>query len=129
MTLGQRELTVPVATDALEEAIPSHDVAHRSALAEPASNSWLMTTLFVRYAVAVVSVTGALIIARLLQIHLVSAPASLFLCAIMFSAWFGGARPALFALTLGGRLEVTSRDRDTTGTTVRVRLPLVADAG
>jgi C4-dicarboxylate-specific signal transduction histidine kinase len=53
-----------------------------------------------RYAVAVLSVAVALIIARLLDTHLVSAPASLFLCAVMFSAWFGGIRPGLFAVGL-----------------------------
>jgi PAS domain S-box-containing protein len=53
-----------------------------------------------RYGVAVLSVIGALIIARLLDIHLVAAPVSLFLCAIMFSAWFGGVRPGLLAVAL-----------------------------
>jgi PAS domain S-box-containing protein len=53
------------------------------------------------YAVTVLSVAVALIIARLLDhTHLVSAPVSLFLCAIMFSAWFGGVRPGLFAVAL-----------------------------
>jgi two-component system NarL family sensor kinase len=52
------------------------------------------------YGVAAVSVTAALGIARLLEIYLVTAPVSLFLCAIMFSAWFGGARPGLFAAAL-----------------------------
>jgi PAS domain S-box-containing protein len=50
--------------------------------------------------VAVLSVIAALIISRWLDIHLVSAPVSLFLCAIMFSAWFGGARPGLLAMAL-----------------------------
>ena len=53
-----------------------------------------------RYVVAVLSVAAALIIARLLDTHLVSAPASLFLCAIMFSAWYGGVRPGLLAMAL-----------------------------
>jgi hypothetical protein len=61
---------------------------------------WPTPPAIVRYAVALASVAAALILARLLQIHLVSAPASLFLCAIMFSAWFGGARPALLAVIL-----------------------------
>jgi C4-dicarboxylate-specific signal transduction histidine kinase len=52
------------------------------------------------YGVAVLSVTAALIIARWLDIHLVTAPVSLFLCAIMFSAWFGGIRPGLLAVAL-----------------------------
>ena len=49
------------------------------------------------YFVAVLSVIAALIIARLLKAHLESAPASLFICAIMFSAWFGGFKPGLLA--------------------------------
>ena len=52
------------------------------------------------YAVALLSVLVALIIARLLDTYLISAPASLFLCAIMFSAWYGGVRPGLLALAL-----------------------------
>ena len=49
---------------------------------------------------AVLSVAVALIIARLLDAYLVSAPGSLFLCAIMFGAWFGGIRPGLLAVAL-----------------------------
>lgn len=43
----------------------------------------------VRYAVAVLSVAVALVIARLLDLYAVRAPVSLFLCAIMISGWFG----------------------------------------
>ena len=50
--------------------------------------------------VAVLSVTSALVIARLLETHLVGAPVSLFLCAAMFSAWFGGLRAGLLAMAL-----------------------------
>jgi C4-dicarboxylate-specific signal transduction histidine kinase len=35
-----------------------------------------------------------------LDLYLVTAPVSLFLCAVMFSAWFGGIRPGLFAVAL-----------------------------
>ena len=52
------------------------------------------------YGVAVLSVTTALIIARWLDVYLVAAPVSLFLCAIMFSAWFGGVRSGLFSVAL-----------------------------
>jgi PAS domain S-box-containing protein len=52
------------------------------------------------YGVAVSSVAFAFIIARLLEIYLVAAPASLFLCAVMFSAWFGGGRPGLLSVVL-----------------------------
>jgi C4-dicarboxylate-specific signal transduction histidine kinase len=45
-------------------------------------------------------VTVALVIARWLDVHLVAAPVSLFLCGIMFSGWFGGLRPGLLAVAL-----------------------------
>src|ERR1700676_2807499 len=50
-----------------------------------------------RYGIAVVSVIVALVSSRSLDIYLVSAPVSLFLCAVMFSAWFGGLKPGLLA--------------------------------
>lgn len=53
-----------------------------------------------RYVVAVLAVIVALIINRLLNINLVGAPAMLFLCALMFSAWYGGAKPALLAMPI-----------------------------
>ena len=52
------------------------------------------------YAIAVVSVLLALLIAHWPPIHLESAPVSLFLCAIMLSAWFGGAGPGALATML-----------------------------
>jgi C4-dicarboxylate-specific signal transduction histidine kinase len=52
------------------------------------------------YGIAVLSVTTALIIARLPAFHLEAAPVSLFLCAIMFTAWFGGVGPGLLATAL-----------------------------
>ncbi len=52
------------------------------------------------YGIAVLSVTAALIISRLPAFHLEAAPVSLFLCAIMFTAWFGGAGPGLLATAL-----------------------------
>jgi PAS domain S-box-containing protein len=54
----------------------------------------------VSYGVAAVSVTAALISSRLLGRYLATAPVSLFLCAVMFSAWFGGLRPGLLATAL-----------------------------
>ncbi|WP_323049115.1 ATP-binding protein [Caballeronia mineralivorans] len=53
------------------------------------------------YAVAVLSVVAALVAARLLDTYMQSSPfVSLFLCATMFSAWFGGLGPALLATAL-----------------------------
>jgi PAS domain S-box-containing protein len=53
-----------------------------------------------RYVVAVVSVVAALLISRWPAFHLQTAPVSLFLCAIMFSAWLGGLGPGLLATIL-----------------------------
>jgi transcriptional regulator with PAS, ATPase and Fis domain len=52
------------------------------------------------YAIAVLSVCAALLFSRLPLFHLESAPVSLFLCAVMLSAWFGGAGPGLLSLLL-----------------------------
>jgi signal transduction histidine kinase len=52
------------------------------------------------YAAAVVSTAVALGIARWLDVHFESAPVSLFLCAVMLSAWLGGVGPGLLATAL-----------------------------
>jgi signal transduction histidine kinase len=52
------------------------------------------------YGVAVLSVTAALIIAEFLQRQYDYRPFTPFFCAIMFSAWFGGATPGLLAVAL-----------------------------
>src|SRR5258706_3022597 len=51
------------------------------------------------YAVGFLSVAAALLVARL-QFNLQAAPVSLFLCAIMFSAWVGGLRAGVLAAVL-----------------------------
>src|SRR5207245_3187261 len=52
------------------------------------------------YGIAVLSVISALIISRWPALHLEAAPVSLFLCAVMLSAWFGGVGPGLLATAL-----------------------------
>src|SRR6266702_2439824 len=52
------------------------------------------------YGIAVLSVASALIISRLPAVHLQDAPVSLFLCAVLLSAWFGGFGPGLLATAL-----------------------------
>jgi PAS domain S-box-containing protein len=52
------------------------------------------------YAVPVVSVGAVLSLGRWLDLYLHAAPVSLFICAVMFSAWFGGLRPGLLATVL-----------------------------
>ena len=49
------------------------------------------------YGIAVLSVAAALVITRWPPLRLHDSPASLFLCAVMFSAWFGGVGPGLLA--------------------------------
>lgn len=62
---------------------------------------WFRRSAFVNYAVAVLSVVAALIAALLLEPSMHSSPfVSLSLCAIMFSAWFGGLGPGLLATAL-----------------------------
>ncbi|MDQ1636784.1 MAG: hypothetical protein QOF62_123 [Pyrinomonadaceae bacterium] len=54
-----------------------------------------------RYGVAVVSVIAAVIILREMELTLLSpSHVSLFLCAIMLTAWFGGMRPGLLSIAL-----------------------------
>jgi C4-dicarboxylate-specific signal transduction histidine kinase len=52
------------------------------------------------YGIAVLSIAAALIVSRLPAVHLQDAPVSLFLCAVILSAWFGGVGPGLFATAL-----------------------------
>ena len=54
------------------------------------------------YSIAVLSVAAALIISRWPPLHLQDAPVSLFLCAVILSAWFGGIWPGLLATALSG---------------------------
>src|SRR5712692_8419606 len=70
----------------------------------PRSNPllWPKTPAIWSYGIAVLSVAAALIIARWPALHLEAAPVSLFLCAVMFSAWFGGVGPGLLATALSG---------------------------
>ena len=71
-----------------------------TSLSKPGLLWWSEPPAVLSYGLAVLSVALALIIARLLDVHLVAAPVSLFLCAIMSSAWFGGVRPGLFSVAL-----------------------------
>jgi len=52
------------------------------------------------YGLAAVSVAAALIISRSPVLHLQDAPVSLFLCAVILSAWFGGLGPGVLATAL-----------------------------
>jgi len=52
------------------------------------------------YGIAALAVAAALTISRLPAVHLQDAPVSLFLCAVILSAWFGGVGPGLLATAL-----------------------------
>jgi hypothetical protein len=52
------------------------------------------------YGIALLLVTAAVIISRLPALHMQTAPSSLFLFAILLSAWFGGVGPGMLATTL-----------------------------
>jgi len=56
--------------------------------------------VFLNYGVPVLSVGATIVVARCLDVYLNAAPVSLFICAVMFSAWFGGFRPGLLATVL-----------------------------
>jgi len=53
-----------------------------------------------RYGVATVAVLAAYFLLDRMQRHYAAAPSSLFLCAVMLSAWFGGTGPALLSIGL-----------------------------
>src|ERR1700730_1736035 len=69
-------------------------------MSKPDSVRWLQQSMFLNYGVAVLSVTAARFIAQWLQIQYDFEPLVPFLCAIMFSAWFGGVNPGLLAVAL-----------------------------
>src|SRR5258708_10153327 len=52
------------------------------------------------YGIAVVSVAAAFTLSQLPAVHLQDALVSLFLCAVILSAWFGGIGPGLLATAL-----------------------------
>jgi len=61
---------------------------------------WPKPPVIWAYGIAVLSVAAAMIALRWPPLHLQQAPASLFLCAILLSAWFGGTKPGLLATAL-----------------------------
>ena len=61
---------------------------------------WFKPPAIWRYGIAVLSVLAAAVISLWPPMHLHGAPASLFLCAVLVSARFGGSGPGLFATAL-----------------------------
>jgi C4-dicarboxylate-specific signal transduction histidine kinase len=68
----------------------------------PRSNPllWPKPLAISSYGLAVFSVGAALVISQWPALHLEAAPVSLFLCAVILSAWFGGIGPGLLAMSL-----------------------------
>ena len=61
---------------------------------------WRKPPLIWSYGAAVLLVAVALIVSRWPMLHLQTAPVSLFVCAVMVSAWLGGVGPGLLATAL-----------------------------
>ena len=61
---------------------------------------WRKPPVIWSYGVTVLSVVTALVISKWPPLHLEAAPVSLFLCAVIFSAWFGGTGAGLLAAVL-----------------------------
>ena len=61
---------------------------------------WSKAPVIWSYGIALLSVIAVAIISLWPSFHLQTAPASLFLCAILFGAWLGGAGPGLLATAL-----------------------------
>src|SRR5438477_2963516 len=61
--------------------------------------AWTRPQAMLGYGVAFLSVTATLLVAQL-QFNLQAAPVSLFLCAIMFTAWVGGLKSGMLAAVL-----------------------------
>ena len=87
------------------------------------SSWWPSLAAILAYAVAILSVTTAMVTGLLLDQFLQTTPyVSLFLCSIMFAAWFGGLGPSLLATAIavllftyyfvdpGGSFEVAAKD-------------------
>src|ERR1700694_4413793 len=74
---------------------PSALVGGRGGMSRSNPLLWPKPPAIWRYGIAVLAVAVALIISRWPVLHLQEAPVSLFLCAVMFSAWFGGVGPGL----------------------------------
>src|SRR6266481_1283175 len=77
---------------------PEHRAAERNMLSL-SPLWWNQPPVILRYAVAVLSVIAALIVLWWMNsVFQAAAHVSLFLCAVMFSAWFGGFKPGLLAI-------------------------------
>jgi PAS domain S-box-containing protein len=63
---------------------------------------WFKPSAIRRYGIAILLVGAAVFMSQWSALHVGTAPSSLFLCAIMISAWLGGIGPGLLAVVLCG---------------------------
>jgi len=61
---------------------------------------WIRSHGIQKYAIAVLSVSAALLLTRWPPLHLEASPAALFFCAVMLTAWFGGFKAGSLAAVL-----------------------------
>jgi PAS domain S-box-containing protein len=64
------------------------------------TSTWRITSVVLRYGLAVLSVATALMIKELLRNYFDPTPNSLFFCAVVLSSWVGGLGPGLLASAL-----------------------------
>src|SRR5258706_6587156 len=64
------------------------------------SPRWRKHSVVVNYGVPVLAVAATVVMARWLDLYLKAGSGLLFICAVMFSAWFGGFMPGLLATVL-----------------------------
>ncbi|MDB6053078.1 MAG: sensor histidine kinase [Verrucomicrobiales bacterium] len=62
--------------------------------------AWRNPSLALKYGASVASVIFVLTIALALEVRAVAAPVSLFICALMFSTWYGGLKPGLLTMLI-----------------------------
>lgn len=66
------------------------------------ADQWRVSGIARRYGTVLVCVLAAFLLSNWSPVHLESAPVSLFLCAVMIGAWFGGVGPGLLAIAVSG---------------------------
>src|SRR6267154_6664214 len=73
------------------------DIPHRRSRSMSSTKPllWPKPPVIWSYGIVILSVIAVATISLLPSFHLQTAPASLFLCAILFGAWLGGAGPGL----------------------------------
>src|SRR5215475_12944376 len=98
MYRSQRSINTGTAGLRVGTAVAGTDLGSTLASGMPSEVPAGLTSTFSRYAVAVLSVAAAVLAAKASVALLNAEPfVSLFLCAIMFSAWFGGLGPGLLS--------------------------------